>query len=113
GQSANQYAAYRAAHKITELKRPDRVFVLVDGGKYADAIHPPHIEEWGLRDHPSVPGHAPGNHAGRGVSIAFTDGRAQFQHVKDPWAPPLDSPWKRKSNWGIPKGLGYGKALPG
>jgi prepilin-type N-terminal cleavage/methylation domain-containing protein len=97
--------------RADDLKQHSKLGVFVDGGAYWTAIHPPHIDSYGIFGHPS-PGIAEPNHQGRGIGHAYYDGHAGFFHidpksyspstVRPPWF--LKSFWQVKGSWGFDNG---------
>ncbi len=88
--------------------------LVMDNGQYAAVLHGGMIEIYGLRGHPS-PGISTPNHNGRGVSVSYMDGRAEFVAPLFQGSPgsanpaPLDAPWRFKKFWVNP-GWGYDNA---
>jgi prepilin-type N-terminal cleavage/methylation domain-containing protein len=89
------------------FKQPSKLGVFVDGGVYATAIHPPHIDTYGVQGHPAANIAEP-NHQGRGIAHAYYDGHAGFTYVDrlTYTAVSVRPPWWQKSFWQVPGSWG-------
>ena len=107
---------------INFVRDPSNKGLVVDNGRYASASTHIDMEQYGLAGHPAGFNIATPNHQGRGLSVSYMDGHAQFvaslrqapeftnvASFPDTSSAAPDSPWRYKKFW-INPGFGYIKA---
>jgi len=92
--------------RITQIVNFSKAFAFSEGGMYADAIHGNQMAQFAFWGHPSAPPAAGPAHNGKGLPIAYLDGRAEFWSDVPPDILVSDTsaryPWNHKSFWGMP-----------
>jgi len=109
------------SQRIDDIKNPSSTGMLMDNGRYAAVLHHGEIEVYGLRGHPAGWSIASPAHEGRGVSVSYVDGHAEFvatafvvdqpyNQFTDPSNAKPDSPWRFRKFW-VQPGRGYDVAV--
>jgi len=94
----------QATKKISQVVSVSKAMAFTENGMYEDVLHVPFLE-YGFYGHPAGYSVAGPSHGGKGVSIAYVDGHAEFwRRIPPPNEYTVDPsvPWTHKLFWGMP-----------